>query len=108
MRKASVLLFSLIVLSISLACQLSAVSSQPLVEFTPILDGDDRAEVLPVMRVRWCEVISDGLNVRGGPSVNWSVKRQLIRGEKVRVTEWFAGWGMIAPAEWVKIRYLKC
>lgn len=97
---------------ISLACQLSAVGggvpSSPALP--PAGEGIEYvADVITVPQYQSCEVTArEFLNVRGGPSVSWSVDRQLKHGDKVTVTDWEKGWAMIGAAEWVNGDYLKC
>jgi len=94
----------------SLACAASAVSAptEPT-EATPILAVAINSDVVEPSRVIWCEVSAlESLNVRGGPAVSWAVLYQLSNGDRVRVTDWFHGWAMVKPAEWVNGDYLRC
>jgi hypothetical protein len=102
-------LFTLLISS-SLACVASGVLVVPIPSPTAVIPivTESGLGALDASHVLFCDVNTWALNVRGGPSVSWNVIRQLKYGDHVRVTEWWEGWGMVAPAEWVNARYLKC
>ncbi len=112
------LAFSVWLLVVSLGCMTSAmVSDLPevsptvaVVDQLPVSDeavyvGSDELQEWIPERFEYV-VCADVLHVRSGPRFGASVQGYKYRGDAVTVTEFFDGWGMIAPARWVKLEYL--
>lgn len=101
--------FFILILS-QLACLASTAASSPAATPSPTMPAvtGPVSDVLDVSRAPvWMVVCArEFLNVRGGPSTDWPVLYQLEAGERVRVSDWSGGWGMINAAEWVNASYL--
>ena len=116
MKKNLIGLISLIGLT-SLACMTSAVmvvpEASPTVAVVATLEvGNEAVQAELELLDEWIpesfdfEVCADVLHVRSGPRFGAPVVGYKYRGDLVTVTEFFDGWGMIAPARWVKVIYL--